>query len=39
MCDPPFKNSLTVFECSGARLVREDSKTVFESLETHINKN
>ena len=52
MCDPPFRNSKTVSECSGALLVnsernccdkcdafikvREDSKTVFESPETHI---
>ena len=36
MCDPPFRNGLTVSECSGALLVRDDSKTVFESPETHI---
>ena len=36
MCDPPFRNGLTVSECSGALLVREDSKTVFESPETHM---
>jgi hypothetical protein len=36
MCDPPFRNGKTVSECSGALLVREDSKTVFESPETQI---
>jgi len=36
MCDSPFRNGSTVSECSGAFLVREDSKTVFESPETHI---
>ena len=39
MCDPPFRNGQTVSECSGALLVREDSKTVFESPKTHIFKN
>ena len=36
MCDSPFRNGITVSECSGALLVRDDSKTVFESPETHI---
>ena len=37
MCDSPFRNGKTVSECSGALLVREDSKTFFESPETHMN--
>jgi len=36
MCDPPFRNGNTVSECSGALLVRNDSKTVFESPVTQI---
>jgi len=35
LCDPQFRNGVTVSECSGALFVRNDSKTVFESPVTH----